>query len=142
MGNVRNPGSALGETIGAYLELALNKYLSELVREYSCHLVTKGRLNPKAKKDTKLLLHDNFGTAYNIDGVIANESMQPLILLEYKYIRCKKHNRDKGSWLCKAHSAIRKRYHSVRSSIAILAGSWSSSSVACPTCRNLVSSRK
>lgn len=130
MKNVQNPGSALGEAIGAHMELALNKYLSELVSEYSCHLVTKGQPNPKTKKNTKLLLYDNFGTAYNIDGVIANESMQPLILLEYKYIRYKKHNRDKGSWLCTTHSAIRRRYNSVRSSIAILAGSWSGSSVA------------
>lgn len=130
MENVQNPGSALGEAIGAHMELALNNYISELVSENSCHLVTKGPLNSKTKKDTKLLLYDNFGTAYNIDGVIANESMQPLILLEYKYIRYKKHNRDKGSWLCTAHSSIRRRYNSVRSSIAILAGSWSGSSVA------------
>ena len=55
--------------------------------------------------------------------------MQPLILVESKYIRYKKHNRDKGSWICTAHSAIRRRYKSVRSSIAVLAGSWSQSSV-------------
>ncbi|GAB4494001.1 MAG: hypothetical protein OHK0019_19200 [Saprospiraceae bacterium] len=54
--------------------------------------------------------------------------MQPLILVEYKYIRYKKHNRDKGSWLCTAHNAIRRRYNSIRSSVAILAGSWSMSS--------------
>lgn len=50
--------------------------------------------------------------------------------MEYKYIRYKKHNRDKGSWVCTAHNAIRRRYNSIRSSIAILAGSWSGSSVA------------
>jgi hypothetical protein len=76
------------------------------------------------------LLFDNFGTAYNIDAVITNESMQPIIIVEYKYIRYKKHNRDKGSWLCTAHNAIRRRYNSVRSSIAILAGSWSGTSIA------------
>jgi hypothetical protein len=56
--------------------------------------------------------------------------MQPLLLIEYKYIRYKKHNRDKGSWLCTAHNAIRRRYNSIRSSIVILAGSWSGSSLA------------
>ena len=81
-------------------------------------------------KHKKLLLYDNFQTAYNIDAVVANESLQPLILIEYKYIRYKKHNRDKGSWLCTAHNAIRRRYSSVRSSIAILAGNWSGSSLA------------
>ena len=130
MENIQNPGSALGEAIGAQLEIALNSYLSEIVSKYSCHLISKGKQNPKTGKATKLLLYDNFGTAYNIDSVVTNEAMQPLILIEYKYIRYKKHNRDKGSWLCTAHNAVRRRYNSVRSSIAILAGSWSGSSVA------------
>lgn len=130
MKNVQNPGSALGEAIGAQMEKALNTYLFGIVSKYACHLVSKGQVNPKTGKETKLLLYDNFGTAYNIDAVVANESMQPLILIEYKYIRYKKHNRDKGSWLCTAHNAICRRYNSVRSSIAILAGSWSRSSVA------------
>ena len=130
MENIQNPGSALGEAIGAQLEIALNSYLTEIVSGYSCHLISKGKQNPKTGKATKLLLYDNFGTAYNIDSVVTNELMQPLILIEYKYIRYKKHNRDKGSWLCTAHNAVRRRYNSVRSSIAILAGSWSGSSIA------------
>jgi hypothetical protein len=130
MENVQNPGSAIGEAIGAQMEIALNTYLTELVSKYSCRLISRGQENPKTGKATKLLLYDNYGTAYNIDSVITNESMQPIVLVEYKYIRYKKHNRDKGSWLCTAHTAIRRRYNSVRSSIAILAGSWSGSSVA------------
>jgi hypothetical protein len=130
MENIQNPGSALGESIGAHLEIALNNYLTEVVNQYSCRLVSKGNENQKTQKATKLILYDSFGTAYNIDAVITNESMQPLILIEYKYIRYKKHNRDKGSWLCTAHNAVRRRYNSIRSSIAILAGSWSGSSLA------------
>lgn len=130
MANVQNPGSAIGEAIGAQMEIALNTYLKELVSKYDCRLISKGQINPKTKKETKLLLKDNFGTAYNIDAVVANETMQPIILIEYKYIRYKKHNRDKGSWLCTAHTSVRRRYNSVRSSIAVLAGSWSRSSVA------------
>ncbi len=129
-GSIMNPGSALGEAIGAHMEMALNKYLIDIVAKYDCHLISKGKVNPKTGRQTKLLLYDNFGTHYNIDSVITNESMQPLILVEYKYIRYTKHNRDKGSWLCTAHNAVRRRYNSVRSSIAILAGSWSGTSVA------------
>lgn len=130
MNAVQNPGSALGEAIGAQMEIALNKYLSNLVNKFNCRLISKGQENHKSGKETKLLLYDSFGTAYNIDSVVTNESMQPLILVEYKYIRYKKHNRDKGSWLCTAHNAIRRRYNSIRSSIAVLAGSWSRTSVA------------
>lgn len=129
-GNIQNPGSALGEAIGAEMEKALNAFLENLSDSAGCHFISKGLGEGPKGRPKKLLMFDQFGTAYNIDSVIANQSMQPLILIESKYIRYKKHNRDKGSWLCTAHPAVRRRYASIRSSIAILAGNWSSSSLA------------
>ncbi|MBI3158187.1 MAG: hypothetical protein HYZ26_01135 [Chloroflexi bacterium] len=129
MNDTQNPGSALGEAIGTSLEIALNSYLTELVEGLGYHFLSRSPQTNRAGINKKLLLYDKFGTAYNIDSVIANESMQPIILIESKYIRYKKHNRDKGSWLCTAHPAIRRRYESIRSSIAVLAGNWSSSSL-------------
>jgi len=128
---VSNPGSAVGEAIGAAMEKALEEKLLEIADLYGCHYLTSGVRNTKnGAKAKKLLMSDNYGNEYDIDGCLANEKMQPLILFESKYIRYKKHNRDKGSWICTAHSAIRRHYHSIRSSIAILAGSWSLSSLA------------
>jgi hypothetical protein len=127
---VTNPGSALGEAIGAQMELALNKFLGELVEDMGYHFLSKGIRKNKSGTQKKLLLYDKFGTEYNIDSVIADEAMHPIILIESKYIRYKKHNRDKGSWICTAHPAIRRHYASVRSSIAVLAGNWSLSSQA------------
>ena len=128
---VENPGSAIGEAIGSCMEEALAEKLIEVADSYSCHYLTSGVRNTKSGvKVKKLLMSDNYGNEYDIDGVFANENMQPLILFESKYIRYKKHNRDKGSWICNAHSAVRRRYHSIRSSIAILAGNWSGSSQA------------
>ena len=128
---VANPGSALGEAIGDSMEKALGKLLEDVADRYGYYYLTAGvRETKSGKKPKKLLMSDNFGNEYDIDGVLANQSMQPLIILESKYIRYKKHNRDKGSWICNAHSAIRRRYHSIRSSIAILAGNWSGSSQA------------
>ena len=128
---VANPGSALGEAIGSSMEDALEKLLNDVADKYGYHYLTSGvRKTKSGKKPKKLLMSDNFGNEYDIDGVLANQSMQPLIIFESKYIRYKKHNRDKGSWICNAHSAVRKRYHSIRSSIAILAGNWSGSSQA------------
>lgn len=128
--DIQNPGSALGEAIGAEMEKALNIFLTQLVESRGYHFLSKSPVKNKNGSQKKLLMYDNFGTAYNIDAVIANESMQPLILIESKYIRYKKHNRDKGSWVCTAHPAVRRRYDSIRSSIAILAGNWSSTSLA------------
>ncbi len=126
---VSNSGSALGEAIGASMEKALEEKLREVADSYGCHYLTSGvRKTKSGTKVKKLLMSDNYGNEYDIDGVIANDHMQPLIIFESKYIRYKKHNRDKGSWICTAHSAVRRRYHSIRSSIAVLAGSWSLSS--------------
>ena len=128
---VANPGSALGEAIGASMENSFRNILAEIADSHGCHYLTSGVRETKAgNKAKKLLLFDIYGTEYDLDGVIANEAMQPLILIESKYIRYKKHNRDKGSWVCHAHAAVRRRYRSVRSCVAILAGSWSKTSVA------------
>ncbi len=125
--NIQNPGSAIGEAIGAQMELALNAFLSKLCAESGYHFLYSGE---KISGKKKLLLYDSSCTEYNIDSVIANESVQPLILFECKYIRYKNHNGAEVSWLCTAHPAVRRRYRSIRSSIAVLAGNWSSSSLA------------
>lgn len=128
--SVSNAGSALGEAIGACMKHALEGLLTEVADQYNYYYLTAGvRPTKSGKPPKKLLMSDNFGNEYDIDGVIANEAMQPLILFESKYIRYKKHNRDKGSWLCNVHPSIRKRYHSIRSSIAVLAGNWSKPSL-------------
>ena len=127
---VSNPGSAIGEAIGCLMENALNCTIGQLVQPLGYIHVTAGPRNVKTGKVTKLLLTDKNGVEYNIDSVIANKKLQPLILVESKYIRYKKHNRDKGSWVCTAHQSLRRRYSSVRSSITILAGNWSKTSKA------------
>lgn len=124
MNDVQNPGSAIGEAIGAEMEKALHTFLATLVEVRGHHFLSKSPIAGKKK----LLMFDNFGNDYNIDAVIANEAMQPIIHFASKYIHYKKHNRDKASWVCRAHPAIRRRYDSIRSSIAILAGNWSLSS--------------
>ena len=164
--SVANPGSALGEAIGSSMEYALKRLLNEIADQYGCHYLTSGvRKTKSGKKQKKLLMSDKSGNEYDIDGVLANQSMKPLIIFESKYIRYKKHNRDKGSWICHAHSAIRRRYHSIRvsnkihwvyhppshscesrnpfllgplrSSIAILAGNWSGPSQAMMRSNNI-----
>jgi len=122
---VSNPGSALGEAIGALLEAEIHRILKPFAEENGCIYVTAGPVNEKTGKATKLILTDSDGNEFNIDSVIINNRFQPLILVESKYIRYKKHNRDKASWICTAHTKIRERYSTVRKSIAILMGSWS-----------------
>lgn len=125
MNQIANPGSTIGEAIGALIEQEVNRIFDPIVRDTDCVFVTAGKPNPKTGKATKLLLKDKSGTEFNIDAVIANARMQPLVLIESKYIRYKKHNRDKGSWICTAHYSLRHTFPTIRRSIAVLAGSWS-----------------
>jgi len=126
--DVANPGSALGEAIGALLEGEIHRILKPFAEKMGCIYITAGPANPKTGKETKLILMDSDGNEYNIDSVIINNRFQPLVLIESKYIRYTKHNRDKGSWICTAHARLRQRYATVRKSIAILMGSWSRTS--------------
>lgn len=125
MVNVTNPGSALGEAIGKILETEIHRILKPLAEEKGCIYITAGPPNRKTGKDTKLILTDSGVNAYNIDSVIINNLFQPLVIIESKYIRYKKHNRDKASWICTAHPKLRERYATIRKSIAVLMGNWS-----------------
>lgn len=118
---VSNPGSALGEAVGKLLEEALNRVIQPIATERSYLYITTGFANERKK----LILSDAYGNEYNVDALIANNRLQPLVLIESKYIRYKKHNRDKASWICTAHTKLRERYSTLRCSIAILMGSWS-----------------
>lgn len=125
-----NPGSTLGEALGALIENQVNRLVRPTAEENGCVYITAGQPNPRTGQPTKLLLRDTAGNEYNIDAVIANTRIQPLVLIESKYIRYKKHNRDKGSWICTAHYSLRRSFPTIRKSIAVLAGSWSGSSKA------------
>jgi len=122
--DVANPGSALGEAIGALLEGEIHQILKPLAEERGCIYVTTGPANTRTGKGTRLILTDADGNEYNLDSVIINNRFQPLVLIESKYIRYTKHNRDKASWICTAHTKLRQRYVTVRKSIAVLMGSW------------------
>jgi len=127
---VANPGSTLGEAIGTLVEVEVNRLLRPIAEENGCVYITAGPPNRRTGKPTKLLLKDTAGNQFQIDSVIANADMQPLVLIESKYIRYTKHNRDKGSWICTAHYSLRRTFSTVRKSVAILVGNWSAPSKA------------
>ena len=127
---IANPGATLGQAIGEHMERALGRALAGISDRHGCHYLGTGPLVAESAKRRQLNLQDEFGTKYRLDAVIANADLQPLVLLESKYIRYAKHNRDKGSWICHTHQTLRRRYYSVRKSIAVLAGTWTGPSVA------------
>lgn len=113
---VVNAAAALGEAVGHLIERRLSAAvaLAANSRGYSA--------GPRR-------LVNGAGNRYQIDCVVSTPDGQPVIIVDPKYIRYKKHNRDKGSWLCVAHYNLRKSHPTIRKSITILTGRWSQPSV-------------
>ena len=109
---VSNPGSALGEAVGKLFESAAIECLRSEVTARG-HTIRPSRLK------------NGTGNTYQIDAVVFDQNEKPIIIIEPKYIRYTKHNRDKGSWLCTAHYNLRKSHPTIRKSIAVLGGRWS-----------------
>lgn len=124
---VKNAASALGETIGKLIEDELQRIIAPLCRERG-YVYDRGGERPGKRKGVKLAMVNKSGNIYQLDGVIEAPGGEPIILLESKYLRYKKHNRDKASWTCAAHYSLRKSHPTVRKSIAIISGNWSSPS--------------
>ena len=112
---VSNPSSALGEAVGKVFESAVIECLREEV-EARGYAIRPARLT------------NGTGNTYQIDAVIFDHDENPVVIIEPKYIRYTKHNRDKGSWLCTAHYNLRKTFPTIRKSIAVLGGRWSNPS--------------
>ena len=114
---VANPASALGEAVGKLFESAVVQGLRREV-EARGYTIRPARLT------------NGTGNTYQIDAVVFDADENPVIIIDPKYIRYTKHNRDKGSWLCTAHYNLRKTFPTIRKSIAVLAGRWSEPSKA------------
>ncbi len=114
---VANPASALGEAVGKLFESAVVQGLRQEV-EARGYTIRPARLT------------NGTGNTYQIDAVVFDADENPVIIIDPKYIRYTKHNRDKGSWLCTAHYNLRKTFPTIRKSIAVLAGRWSEPSKA------------
>lgn len=107
-----NPASALGEAAGKLFEAGVMQCLTPVVSDFQ-HTVSASRLKNGSEN------------TYQIDAVVFDSEDRPIIIVDPKYIRYTKHNRDKASWLCTAHYNLRKTYPSLRKSIAVLGGRWS-----------------
>lgn len=112
-----NPASALGEAAGKLFENAVIGVLERVIGAYGYTVQPQRLVN-------------GTGNTYQIDAVISDSEGRPVIIVDPKYIRYTKHNRDKASWLCTAHYNLRKSHPTLRKSIAVLGGRWSAPSIA------------
>ena len=109
--NVSNHASKLGSAVGDLFQAGVTDLLRHDI-ESRDHTITPARLV------------NGTGNTYQIDAVVFDPEGRPVVILDVKYIRYPKHNRDKASWLCTAHYNLRKTHPTLRKSIAALAGNW------------------
>lgn len=112
-----NPAAALGEAAGKLFEAAVLNVLQPVAQRRGFTV------------DPERLVNGT-GNTYQIDAVVSDAEQSPVIIVDPKYIRYTKHNRDKASWLCTAHYNLRKSYPTLRKSVAVLGGRWSNPSIA------------
>ena len=125
---VANPGSTLGEAVGALVEKEVNRLMRPIAEENGCVYVTAGRPDPRTGRATKLLLQNDSGNRFGADAVIATPRMQPLILIKPVCVPLM----QSASALCRsivlAHDSLCRVYPSVRQSIAVFIESFKSPS--------------
>jgi len=121
---VVNSASALGEAIGKLIEDEIENTIKPICVPRGFYY-DRGGTRPDKRTGLKLQMINKSGNLYQLDGVIENPDGTPIIIIESKYLRYKKHNRDKASWTCSAHYSLRKTYPTIRKSIAIISGNWS-----------------
>ncbi|MBM4161570.1 MAG: hypothetical protein FJ217_10790 [Ignavibacteria bacterium] len=126
---VKNAASALGEAIGKLIEDELERLIYPICSKRG-YVYDRGGERPARRRGIKLSMVNKSGNRYQLDGVIETTKGEPIVLVESKYLRYKKHNRDKGSWTCAAHYSLRKSHPTIRKSIAVLSGNWSAPSKA------------
>lgn len=126
---VRNTASALGEAVGKLIEDEIERILRPICQQCG-YTYDRGGPRPDRRRGKTLSMVNASGNEYRLDGIIEKPDGNPVVLVESKYLRYKKHNRDKGSWTCASHYSLRKTYPTIRKSIAVLSGRWSDPSKA------------
>lgn len=121
---VVNSASALGEAVGKLIEDGIENILKPVCEELN-YIFDRGGYRPDKRTGVKLSMINRSGNSYQLDGVIETSAGQPVVIIESKYLRYKKHNRDKASWTCSAHYSLRKSHPTIRKSVAVLSGNWS-----------------
>ena len=130
LSQVANPGSTLGEAVGALVEKEVNRLMRPIAEEYGCVYVTAGKPAPRTARTTKLLMQDKAGNKFQVDAVIATRRLQPLILINLLYSREEQHDFDKCKQTGAAYHCLRRAYPAICRSIVVLVGSWNTASKA------------
>ncbi len=105
---IKDAASALGEYVGKLIEDTIRELIEEITKRYGLRIGNKK-------------LYDKVGVDFEIDFPIFKENTC-VALIDVKYLRYKKHARDKSSWVVVAHNRLRATYPTIKRCLVILLG--------------------
>jgi len=106
---VKDFASALGEAVGILVEEAIKELITDIIKPYGLKISDRRKIPDKT------------GISFEIDMPIIKDN-KLIALIDVKYLRYKKHARDKGSWVIVAHNRLRASYPEIKRSLVILLG--------------------
>lgn len=109
MRRIKDPASALGEAIGRLVEEAVREAVANIIKPYGLKISDKKKIS------------DKVNIAFEIDIPILKDK-DLIALIDVKYLRYKKHARDKGSWVVVAHNRLKASYPTIKRTLVILLG--------------------
>jgi hypothetical protein len=109
-------GQMIGEAFERVVFEYIQSYLANAHADYEILAPEKGR--------QIVTLETLSGTPRRLDTVIVSkESIDPVALLETKWLKDARHHNDKGAWILQLRE-VSRQYPTVRGAAAVLAGYW------------------
>jgi len=106
--SIKDYASALGEAIGKMAEEAIKSFIEQLAQTYDIKIGQRKYF-------------DKVGIDFEIDlPIVKNNNL--IALIDIKYLRYKKHARDKSSWVVVAHNRLKATFPSIKRNLVILLG--------------------
>jgi len=117
---IKSPASKFGQMIGdAFAEVVdatIREYIENTHPEYELLKAEEGKAIVKLEKVS--------GSKLQLDTtIVTKSSLEPVALLESKWLKDARHHNDKGAWILQLRE-VKKKHATIRGLVAVLAGYW------------------
>ena len=111
------PENAAGQWIASFFNVGITNILNQIMERFPDYNM---RL-PRGRRTWRL--ENIYGESRQIDHIISDREMNPVIIVETKWLKDQRHLKDKGSWILMMND-VQKAHNSIRGIVAFLAGEW------------------
>ncbi len=121
--------SVWGDSLDALLMLSVGDILEEIAEKWGCHYLKTAFVRPSSSGcggigRKILLISGDDDVQYRVSGILADERINPLLLIDGHVLLERARAEDFLSHVSAAHSAVSRRHATIRGSMIVLAGQW------------------